>query len=1322
MTTGDLSIPKQATNGDANAYAPELLSTPKIQSLDVAEMQLFGRHIIEASAGTGKTYNITRIVIRLLLEQRVELKNVLIVTFTKAATQELKGRIAKEINLLLHHLENNPDKIDKLFKTFISNIKLESDQDKNEPEASSQEQAGGDKAEGTESIYDLKLNHAKLRLKAASLSLDEASIFTIHSFCQRVLKQSAFMRQKSFSFDLINKSEPYYMQAIQDFFRKYSNNDSILNALEFLKIKSPNEFYHYFYNAFESTDLVECPIAVCDQNSEESIKNTTASLVELSNQILMLKNQAIDQFFQHYATSIKILNDFIFEKEIQFRQSIRENSTPNSVAKQQKDLTLAIAFFRDMSYEDVPTRSSLATLVQQKKLLPCFASKSEAKPLSDATKGLLEGIDKLNKELKAFDTTEKNQLEDMRLKLRGKHFQLMVSCINEIKANAAKAKQMREVIDHNDTIVELSDAVQSSNDNVIKYIQDSFPFALIDEFQDTDSLQYSIFSTCYPSQGKNLLLMIGDPKQAIYAFRGSDINTYINARDEADFVWSMQSNFRSSQSMIDAYNVLFYGASVNKQSLHELKTHFQKNASNLEQLNRSSLFGNVIDYSWIFKGEGIDVSPFKDKTNGSICFQINADVWPISKGNNQFKEEQAYAVAHEIIRLTGEATIEDKPVQPKDIAILIPGKSEAATIKKVLDESNIPCVFLSEKSNVFLSEEAKSTFYALDGILHLNDNRKFMRALSSELFGLNIQDLFKVQSDIVKFDQLKQQFASLKQIWLKDGVLVMLTQLLKTQFNTNRVNQTKERILTNYNHIAELLNEQSKVSEHAYQLLTWLKKQLPSTGVDIEEPQETENEQRLESDDALVKLVTLHGSKGLEYPIVFIPYAGFSKPSRTQQLFKYHDKTRKINVISLGGTSEIKEISDQQSFEEDMRLLYVGITRAVYKCYLGVGKPTSLAKTPLARMIECQSNESQSPIDIIESITRQEPELFSINAFNNSIQAKSNASTNQLAEVQTSIFKGNTSQRWQLASFSYIAKQTVHHNSPSFIDMTKRDRDEDATLPAEETHITVPLEYRFTMEKSADTGTLLHNLLEDHDFTKALIIANDNPHVRFYEHSERECKLRELEQWLNDVLSTPIPNIHKPTDFQLSKLKSTRVLKEPEFYFPILDCNSYQLNKLINTHRQSTGGAKQQANNLVTLEDVNDLISDLSISSLTGMMHGFIDLLFEFDGKYYVADYKSNYLGDKPSDYLGASLRKAIQSHLYDLQYLIYSWALDRYLDQRIQHYSRDTHFGGVYYFFLRGMSTSFPLGSGIFSTRVDDDTWELLDETLGKALRGFEL
>lgn len=1325
-----------------------------VKPLDVGDMPLFGQQIIEASAGTGKTFNITRIFLKLLLEKCAPVEKILIVTFTKAATEELKGRIAAQTNELLHQLTHSSEKIEPLFIEIIANIPDSAMSSDNNSSSKPRITAKSHSEAEVLARFEQNKKQAIVLLKKASLCLDEASIFTIHSFCQRVIKQTAFMRQQDFSPEIIQSSTQYSIEAVQDWFRRNQTHAGVIEVLKSLGLAKPSDFYITFRGAIEGYKPISL-IPEVDTGFKEEISQLNTKLEEVLSSLNERKKQFIAENLTAVCSLIKSHREEIY-----------------SILNEQSDVGMKASFeaiekwlFTDHVLLEAKSKFTKPLKITiAKKYLSSLGDKELINDTAKQFVDLGELLAYFNEQnidaLKLAKSIENTQLPKLYANTQNQEkqaqYSLLKEAIEEIRVSIQQKKEKLGVIDHDDTIYQLASAIEQNNETLINHIQYNYPFALIDEFQDTDSAQFSIFSKCYPKDSKEyLLLMIGDPKQAIYGFRGGDINTYLNAYQQATHKYSMQHNYRSSQAMIDAYNVLFYGQSIlgPQHSIESLKSKLpfsQQNQADLalqqptqneiavhdqNALFAQEVFGEHINYPWIYPGKSDkdkSKTGLSDEKQGALIFQVNQTVQQqdiefyesLKSPRSKYKAEQARAVALEIRRLCGQAKINGNKVELKDIAVLIAAKGEAETMRKALNECNIPSVYLSSKTNIFESNEAKSLLIALDGILNVNHNTKFFRALSTDLLGKGPSDLIEFQENNQAFDSAKQSLFELRKIWERSGVFVLINHLLKRHYKLRSNATTNERVVTNYMHLAELLNAQSKITDHAYQLLNWLQKQIPVPNDDQESDTNEENYQRVESDDELVKIVTLHGSKGLEYPIVFIPFAGFDPKNYTSKhLCQFSslqgDSDSKRLLVQIGTDKAAENAQKKEWEEEQMRLLYVGITRAVHRCYLGIGRYHLFQTSPLHSLLSKQIIEQQDKakllsgdqskedkkhlsetfLKIINSMSEKEPRVFHLDQYENTNDLPSIENQSELNKLEHAVsaeFYGNTDSVWQLSSFSKVSKQSTH------VDLHDKGKSDDTDK--EKTPVADQLPLRFTIQRSADTGNLLHNILEDHDFSEGntLHIDETNEHLSYYLSSNRACDPAQLNLWLNEIISTPLPSVtgdNTEVLCSLNQLKSAHILKEPEFYFPLGSVKTSALASLMRTHREEVSGK-------------NALPFSIKHIDLNGMMHGFIDLLFEHNGKFYVADYKSNHIGNHPEDYQHQHMCSAIQSHLYDLQYLIYSWALDRFLTHKLgEKYARETHFGGVYYLFLRGMSPEFPLGTGIYKAKLSTLIWQELDK-----------
>jgi exodeoxyribonuclease V beta subunit len=492
-----------------------------------------------------------------------------------------------------------------------------------------------------------------------------------------------------------------------------------------------------------------------------------------------------------------------------------------------------------------------------------------------------------------------------------------------------------------------------------------------------------------------------------------------------------------------------------------------------------------------------------------------------------------------------------------------------------------------------------------------------------------------------------------------------------------------ERSLTNMIHLAELLQQASRQYKHPQQLLKWFTEQCQT------ESQQEAAQLRLESDANLIRIITQHGSKGLEYPIVFIPFASaFKDPVRFGQTlnnyFEYHDPDTYQAKCQVGQSDEAINLATAEGEAENIRLLYVAITRAAYRCYLGVAPFKNSEKSPLGLTLKLSNtNHWQQTLQQLADSSHNSSALIEISDSTPTLPRT--APTNSHEQASISKLDYPIDVRWALSSFSSLMRDTYSARQEH------KDHSDDHSEESKKTSIDHSL--RFSLRKGADTGNLLHDILEHTNFTSEPDWPIDSPLRRF--GGLPEAEQIELTQWLQDCLNTPLPLIAPEKQaIKLSDLSWSQTLRESEFYFPLHDMQVKSLMTCLQAHR----GNKQPIN----LPEQ---------AHLFGMMRGFIDLIFEHNGRFYVVDYKSTHLGDQFEDYHWQALKENNQHHYYDLQYLIYSLALHRYLSSRIPHYDPSLHFGGVYYLYLRGMSTQNEAHYGIYHTAIELSLLENLDK-----------
>jgi len=1223
-----------------------------LTNLDSATIPLTGKHLIEASAGTGKTYNITRIYLRLLLERELTVEQILLMTFTKDATQELRGRIDAFIREALNNWPQLCQQ-DGYFRTIDDKV----DNDKRQ-----------------------------FLLKRALLFLDEASIFTIHGFCQRVLNQHAFSSGLPFNANMAADSQEVTLQACQDFYRQLAKQDEpgYLLLSEFWL--TPNSFLSSFSKAIGHNS----ELALID---ESSIANRFVNLAKQSKSDLENNHVLLEQAL------------------ILVKKGVDQE-------KRRTELHQLMAWLTDIVRID--TQLQQDELIQLTKMPDAFIDgrrygRSSAKAELQQT---FEQINLLKEQAKKI----KAQLN------KAKAYQIVKQGIYQIRQQVIENKQRLNMLDFDDLINTLAECLASNQQaennskttpSLASTLLAQYPVALVDEFQDTDPKQFGILQAIYYHDEPNIsanhaqsaLYLIGDPKQAIYGFRGGDIFAYLNARNSCQYHWLMDTNWRSSPEMIAGYNQVF--------------SDKIKSESTDGNVNNCSVFGYGIPYQAVYAGKTstldqdkataadtpVDITIADNEKALQFIHFSNSDGQDNEKVSQGSRSAMAMWCAAEIKQL-----LADDNIKPKDIALLIRDGSEACDIKNALFCAGLDSVFLSDRANLFESAQAKQVLNVFKGILFLENERYFVAALASGLLGFTSERLKELQQDEQAYQSLKFAFVDYRQQWQRQGFITMAIHLMHQHFVIPA--EDKDRCLTNLLHLFEVMQAASQRHHQPQALLHWFEQECC-----MDKP-ETEAELRLESDGDLIRIITQHGAKGLEYPYVFVPFATRHKDplkfgNKVVSYIEYHDEQGNL-ILSLDGSTEAKQAMSDEAYAESIRLLYVAITRAEQRCYILTSCFDKYHLSPLGKTLQWQADENISS-NILDLIA-QTPSAISLTQINfeqlddpsHLLALTSNqAAISLTAKLQASKFRGNIERDWWLSSFSALTRNIRHGG------ISTPDRDSEG----EQTQLSSAnnkQDIRFNLAKGAHTGNLLHDILETSDFSEPQWLEAIERPLAYYGDliGQDDSRLTEqaLINWLEEIVAAPfIYQEHEHERASLSMLSTNRTIRESEFYFPMNSGNSKGLAKLLTDHRNSNSqnNLSQGKSMMAEPEPVNLP----SYKKLFGMMHGFIDLVFEHQGKYYVCDYKSNHLGDSFDDYNEQAIKMSMEANYYDLQYLIYSLALHRYLKMNLPNYQPSLHFGGIYYLYLRGMTPRTEhLGAGVYHRKISEAELNALDQLfLGK-------
>ncbi|WP_081180676.1 exodeoxyribonuclease V subunit beta [Colwellia sp. PAMC 21821] len=1240
-----------------------------MKNLNANTIALQGKHLIEASAGTGKTHNITRIFLRLLLERELPIEQILVMTFTKDATEEIRGRIDDFIRESLHSWDSLIVS-DDYFTTLSANL----------------------------AIKNIGSREVKARLSQALLYIDEAAIFTIHGFCKRVLNQYAFASGISFNAQMETDTQDITLEACQDWYRVLALNTE--NNSQAFKLVT--EFWPEpgtFINQFSKALTTQNQLNVQDP-------------ANISVEFKALVEQAIASLNEHKA--------MLTESLIDVKKGVERE-------KRQQELDLLLNWLAALS----------ADVTGQHGKIPDAFIDGRRYARSKVKSELVEIFTAVN--------TVKKQHPELAKQLNRAHALLVVrKGIYHIRTEITRKKLQANVMGFDDLISTLNDCLTNeqapenkSSQVLANSIFTQFPVALIDEFQDTDPQQFSILKAIYYHQPNAALYMIGDPKQAIYGFRGGDIFAYLSARNDCDYQWLMDTNWRSSAAMITGYNRLFYGNKLSDEPV--------------------DVFGYQIPYLPVKASPKAHEKVFSDREFNALQFiHFNVESESKSKDGKDKAVKQSYRAnmaawcANEIVRLLA---CPDLNMASGDIALLVRDGTEAADIKFALNTCGLASVFMSNRANLLQSDETKHLLQVLKGILFLENDRLYTAALASPLMGFNREKLLQLQHDEQQWQHLKISFEKLRNEWQFKGFISMALQLMHQHFHidvsdadNSSANNNPDRILTNLLHLFELLQGASQRHRQPQELLFWFEQQSQ-----VDNP-EVEAELRLESDENLIRIITQHGSKGMEYPVVFVPFATRHKDplkfgNRNVTFIEHHDESGKLHH-SLDGSEEARTRMAAEAYAEAIRLLYVAVTRAEKRCYILSTAFDNFEKSPLGKTLKWSAETDIATS--LQQLAQDNPDEVALEVLDNYLPleeapidspARSMTDSNSdeckvKAEPAVARFNGKIERDWWLSSFSALSKNLRHNG------VSAPDRDtEEATHADDQTELfkslaKTAIELRFSLTKGAQTGNLLHDILEQTDFSApdwqkschwplVKYGAVDDVFASSVEPSldSDASQLRGqaqqgngqvlLVKWLEEVLHTPL---NQDGMLSLSQLTPQATLRETEFYYPMRSASSSQLTQLLSEHRNNYVGSNA-SNDSNTNINTNSKIARQhrvhlpSYQQLKGMMHGFIDLIFQADGKYYVCDYKSSHLGDEYSDYNDVAMRHNIEKNHYDLQYLIYALALHRHLKYALADYDPAQHFGGIYYLYLRGMSDQADhQGCGVYYRQITLAELEQLD------------
>ena len=1141
-------------------------------SFDPKTQALAGTTSIEASAGTGKTYSITLLWLRLLVERGLRVDQILVSTFTQAATAELRERLLDSLRRALAATRaiaegRTSDKADAGDEARVVSAWLRAGTDPSaEPPAS-----------------------LTRRLTEALSAFDLAPIQTIHGFCQSLLGR-------------------------------------------------------------HSLELACDPDLRLQENCDTLVEQITGDHVMESSDM--------------QAPEVAVLRRLA--KTLQARPA----ATVRGVSRTREALAADKAeVLRQIETEAPAALGAITNKSTQKAVGSRIQNLRDAGSWEKLTDPQIKALPKTFSEL--WSRYRQLELAESRLPATG--------LADRLRKDLPDRKALAGLRTFDDILLTVRDALtaQGPDGPLARAVRGRLKAAILDECQDSDTLQIEVFQTLFNHPDTEAFLIIGDPKQSIYRFRGADLASYRSLALKATAAPPMTVNHRSDPSLVRAINHL-YGSGFRFPD---------------------SLAGNAP-----FEYVPVTAQAADDRIQDPAHRRALILLWSPESDRTRAPARLAASAATEIARLLRDpVTISDRHaghprrLTPGDIGVLAANHRELQGMRRALQARGIPCQSSGKGlGSVFASDEALDVLGWLELLSALHHHGDLLGRLSafllSPLGATPVEALLRIQDDPGLQAGLFQGFQQAGQELSRVGPLPpLLRWIAAPPLSTHTLGHADgERRLTNWRQLGTLLQGRFESGiRSAESLAAWLSRQIAEAPESIEGASGESALMRLETDASAVQLNTIHGAKGLEYPVVFCPFlcrvAGRARRGTPAAAVA---RIAESWVIDVGSDAfEVTlEAAESQEAEEESRRLYVALTRARHRLYLGMApiaahpKSTgnnSAAESPLARLpglrsdsmetwpacwkaLEAHGIQCLDPAEAPEAPERSEaaptraptrvPDAGGV------VTGPATGAPRELQRPPCP--RPYPFPLFAIRSFTSLSRSDTDHEP------TAADRD----LAAAQEPESAASETRPTSDGLALLGTAgsilgdqLHRALEDH-------LGNGRPlDQAVASYDPAEAWQRSLEAILDTALE-PTPGVR----FRLSELQR-QCITEMQFHLPVdrIDAKTLAARLSEDPRLRSMPGGQEWAKSL----------AGWGFTEFSGFLQGFIDLVFERDGRWYVADYKSNRLDRYDPEALD---RAMLRSH-YFLQARIYLLALHRHLQAHLPDYDPERHLGGVMYLFVRG-------------------------------------
>jgi exodeoxyribonuclease V beta subunit len=1260
-----------------------------LKALDVLALPLHGVQWLEASAGTGKTWNICVLVLRALLERRLEIDRILVVTFTKAAAAELRSRIRARVHAAWQLASGEADAGDAMLDSLLAQARARSGDDR---------------------------PAQALRLRAALDRFDEAAVHTIHGFAQRALAGSPLATGQGLAARLVESDADMRDELLADAWRREVLAAPLPPAL-LERLAGAGEGPAGWRRAFDR--LLARPLAerLWPQPASGSGTPSTA-LADPHPQ-----HEALRRHWPAWRPEVQAL---VLRETARFKQN---QLGPDLLARALAawDRLLADPWNGRAAPED-----ALRLVAGQLALRKGQAAPEH--PFFDAARLWVDTWH-------AWDRSVGDQ-----------HAALLRRVLEPLPQRLRERLQAQRLQSFDSLLLDLHQALARTDGTLAQALRERYPVALIDEFQDTDSLQWSLFERLFAGAG-SWLVLVGDPKQSIYAFRGAELNTYLAARATVPTSGQHQllDNQRSVAPLLAALNALF-GA--------QARPFLQAGLAHPPVRAGSRPRDELVELA----------------ADGAVLARAPLQLWPLPVGDDGLPQTAAAAqalaaeaTAAEIERLlaltaAGRLRLGERALVAADIAVLVRSHRQAAQVAAALARRGIDAALRSRES-VFASAEAEDLDHLLAALINPANTAQLMRALATSAMGVDAAAIAALADDDVALGAWQSRFAVWRSLWFREGPAALLQRWLADTGVVQRVlaRADGERRLTNLRHLTELLQQAARgglegggpvpvLAGTPEAQWRWLQARRHDPTL------QEAHLLRLASDRGLVQVLTIHQSKGLEYPVVFLPYqwlgrSGSGKPELPME-HRSPDGRLQLDFDPASLLDpDLRQAAHREALAEDQRLNYVALTRASARCHLVIGAYRRAARErgmagacasaplnwlvqphaegPLGAAIESDEAvqawfapgkasgarwDATGLLAAWAALAATRPEAIAMDATVWAAPARPStppgAATATIQDPPTTLqLAANPAlplaRSWQLTSYSALANgaETAATDPPESApaadhDLTAAEGDPAAAMsPSPGADI-------LDFPRGATAGSCLHRVFELCRFDDptgwpaAVARALGDvplPAAPGFDEPDAEAAAagrpqhaEQLLAMLGDVLNTPLelptarsgPAAPSPP-LRLAGVPDSQRLVELEFHLPLDQLDADALNDLLVRH--GLPGPRWRFTPL-----------------RGGALRGFVDAVVEHAGRYWVIDWKSNHLGRTPADYAPAALADAMAEQGYHLQAQLYLLALDRLLRLRRPGYDPAQHLGGALYLFVRGVRPHWPAGSGVHLSRPD--------------------